>query len=228
MNWTLGRNVLKVLCRDWSIVPLAPSQQMFIKRILIAVFLSLLIPAVNAANQLPTIGAIANRVVLEDNPTEAIQLSLSDAETPLVSLQLSGTSSNPALVPNTNIFFGMAGGLWYTTVTPTLGQTGTATITVAVSDGQASASTSFLVTVNPIPSGWSRFVNLSPITIPTLGAATPYPSEISVSGTVGVVTNVIVTLSKFNHQKTLDVNMLLVAPTGQKALIFSHISGDSR
>src|SRR4051812_18087800 len=122
---------------------------MFINRILIGVFLGFLVASVHAANQPPTIGAIANRVVLEDNPTEAIQLSLSDAETPIASLQLSGTSSNPGLVPNTNIFFGMAGGLWYTTVTPTLGQTGTATITVTVSDGQASANTSFLLTVNP-------------------------------------------------------------------------------
>ena len=39
------------------------------------------------------------------------------------------------------------------TVTPAAGQTGAATITVAVSDGQSSASTAFLLTVTATPAG---------------------------------------------------------------------------
>src|SRR5258705_790089 len=64
-----------------------------------------------AANQPPTIGPIPNQVMLIDAPTEALALTLSDPETPLLSLQLSGVSSNPTLVPSTNTFFAIAGGV---------------------------------------------------------------------------------------------------------------------
>jgi subtilisin-like proprotein convertase family protein len=183
---------------------------------------------INAVNTPPTIGVIANQTVIEDQPTSAIQLVLSDDATPELSLQPSGVSDNPDLVPNENIFFGQANGHWYTTVTPAFGhKSGTATITVNVSDGTNSANTSFLLTVNPPPAGWARFYNSSAITIPANGAATPYPSVINVAGRSGTITNMTLTLSKFSHERVQDVNMLLVGPA-TNLVIFSHISGGNR
>ena len=78
-----------------------------------------------------------------------LNFTVGDAETPAVNLQLSGTSSNPTLVPNGNIVFGGSGTDRTVTVTPATGQSGTATITVTVNDGPHDISTNFVVTVNP-------------------------------------------------------------------------------
>ena len=182
-----------------------------------------------AANTPPTIGAITNQSVIEDQPTPAYMLALNDAETPVPYLQLSGASSDPAVVPPENIFFGLAAGNWYVSVTPRFGlKSGTATITVTVSDGLASSSTNFVLTVNPPRPGTARFYNSTPVSIPSVGAATPYASQINVTGRNGVITNMTLTLSKLSHPRVGGVNMLLVSPgaTNSGVVVFSHVSGN--
>lgn len=63
------------------------------------------------------------------------------------------------------------------------------------------------------------------INIPDSGAATPYPSEIAVSGLVGAVEKVTVTLSGFTHTFPSDVDVLLVAPSGQTVVLMSDAGG---
>jgi subtilisin-like proprotein convertase family protein len=182
-----------------------------------------------AGNTPPTIGAIPDQSVIEDQPTDACLLNLNDAETPVPYLQLTGASSDPVVVPPENIFFGLAGGNWYVTVTPRFGlKSGTATITVTVSDGLARSSTNFMLTVNPPQPGTARFYNSTPISIPSVGAATPYASQINVTGRNGVITNMTLTLSKLSHPRVGDVNMLLVPPgaTNSGVVVFSHVSGN--
>jgi subtilisin-like proprotein convertase family protein len=60
---------------------------------------------------------------------------------------LSGSSSNTTVVPNANIVFGGSGANRTVTVTPAANRSGTATITVTVSDGQLSTSDTFKLTV---------------------------------------------------------------------------------
>jgi hypothetical protein len=103
---------------------------------------------VSVVNDLPTISSIANRTVNEDTTTEAISFTVGDVETTAGSLTVSGSSSNPTLVPNANIVFGGSGASRTVTVTPAATQSGTATITVTVNDGSASTSTSFALTVS--------------------------------------------------------------------------------
>ena len=56
----------------------------------------------------------------------------------------------------------------------------------------------------------------------TTGApATPYPSNITVSGAPTTITKVTVSLKGFNHTFPDDVDMLLVSPTGRKMIIMS-------
>src|SRR6266498_2100239 len=105
------------------------------------------VPGTNTA---PTITSISNRTVNEDTSSGAISFTVGDAETAAGSLIVSGSSSNPTLVPNGNIVFGGSGASRTVTVTPAANQNGTATITVTVSDGQASAGTSFVLTVNAV------------------------------------------------------------------------------
>ena len=180
---------------------------------------------VQTPDAVPSIESIPDQIVLIDQPTAAIQLQLTDSDTPLDALRMTGVSSNPTLVPNENIFFGMAVGKWYTTVTPLFGQTGSAIITVKVSDGANEGSTQFGLTVNPPPSGTARFINSSGMSIPPGGMADVYPSQIDVSGMNGSVTGLALAIDRFSHASIQDVNMLLVSPQGQGVIVFSHVSG---
>ena len=96
----------------------------------------------------PTLSDISDQVTTVGTATGAIGFTVNDADTPVSSLSLSGSSSNLSLVPNANIVFGGSGANRTVTVTPAAGQSGSSTITVNVGDGQFSASDSFVLTVN--------------------------------------------------------------------------------
>ena len=97
----------------------------------------------------PTISNIPNQTIFQNTSTGPIPFTVGDAQVAPANLQLSAASSNSVLVPNQNIVFGGSGANRTVTVTPAVGQTGAATITVTVNDGPNNTSTSFLVTVNP-------------------------------------------------------------------------------
>ena len=82
------------------------------------------------------------------------------------------------------------------------------------------------VTFNFTLSGGGTFANSGSITINSVGAATPYPATNLVSGLVGVVSKVKVTLSKFTHSYPQDVDILLVSPTGQKVFLMGDAGGN--
>src|SRR5712671_3197936 len=102
------------------------------------------------ANTPPTISSVAKRTSNEDATTGAIGFTVGDAETTAGNLTVSGSSSNPTLVPNANIVFGGSGASRTVAVTPAANQSGTATISITVSDGQSTASASFALTVSPV------------------------------------------------------------------------------
>jgi len=58
-------------------------------------------------------------------------------------------------------------------------------------------------------------------------AASLYPSPITVSGEVGVVQRVSVTLNGFSHAFPADVDFLLVSPSGRKSVIMSDFGAGS-
>jgi len=100
------------------------------------------------ANTAPTISVIAAQTINQDSNTGTLAFTVGDAQTAAGSLNVSASSSNTSLVPNSNIVFGGSGANRTVTVTPTSGQTGTATITVTVSDGSLTRSDTFVLTVN--------------------------------------------------------------------------------
>jgi len=80
---------------------------------------------------------------------------------------------------------------------------------------------------SPIRSAlFGQFCNASTITINASGIASPYPSDISVSGQTGLITSVTVTLNDINHTRPDDMDILLVAPGGQNAIILSDVGGN--
>jgi hypothetical protein len=126
---------------------------------------------VNNANTAPTISGIANRTVNTGTSTGPIAFTVSDAETSASSLTVSASSSDPTLVPTANIVLGGAGSSRTVTVTPAANKTGTATITLTVSDGSQTKSTSFVLTVNSQPTNGLTFASTSgAITAPFVAA----------------------------------------------------------
>ncbi len=98
-------------------------------------------------NTSPTITGISNQTLSRNGATSALSFTVGDAETVPTSLVVTASSSNTTLVPNANIVISGTGASRTVTVTPALGQSGIATITVTVNDGISTTSTAFTVTV---------------------------------------------------------------------------------
>jgi len=62
-----------------------------------------------------------------------------------------------------------------------------------------------------------------PLTIPTQGNASPYPATVNVSGLAGTVQHVAVRLNNLTHTFPADLDVLLVGPGGQAAMVMSDI-----
>ena len=69
------------------------------------------------------------------------------------------------------------------------------------------------------------FSNSSPIAINDLTTANPYPSEINVSGVIGTIEKITVTINDYQHTFPDDVDVLLVAPNGQSVVVMSDVGG---
>lgn len=68
--------------------------------------------------------------------------------------------------------------------------------------------------------------NEDSIFIPEIGTAFPYPSTLSVSELMGVISQVTVTLTNFSHTFPDDVDVLLVSPAGTKLVLMSDVGGN--
>lgn len=103
---------------------------------------------------------------------------------------------------------------------------GPATVVLALTDeGRSLGSVSF-----PLTLGLSRNSitgsNPQPIDLGAeVGPGLPYPSTVEVSGVSDPVTKVRVTLNGLTHSAVSDLNVLLVGPRGQKAILLSDVSG---
>jgi len=99
------------------------------------------------ANTAPTISDMPNQTGESGAASLPIAVAVADAESAPTSLGLTATSNNAALIPASGLLFGGSGANRTLTFTPAAGSTGTATITVNVSDSLLSASDTFVITV---------------------------------------------------------------------------------
>ena len=106
---------------------------------------------VNPVNDLPSISPPANQTISEGDATGVLPFTVRDVETPVATLTVTASSSNPGLVPNANILLGGTGTNRALTITPLPSQFGATTITLTVSDGTGGTnSTNFVVNVTPL------------------------------------------------------------------------------
>ncbi|MEO7300378.1 MAG: Ig-like domain-containing protein [Verrucomicrobiota bacterium] len=106
---------------------------------------------VNQVNQPPTISIIANSVTGINKATAPIPFTIGDRETAAGSLTLSASSDNQVLVPNANVILAGSNSSRTLTITPAPEQSGIALISIVVSDGSASATKTFQLSVSPRP-----------------------------------------------------------------------------
>jgi uncharacterized repeat protein (TIGR03803 family) len=132
------------------------------------------------ANAAPAISRqFGNPVVPEGVATTALGFTIDDDDTDPSSLVVTAGSSNSALVPDANIVLAGSGANRTVTVTPASNRTGTATITLTVSDGELSAADTFRITVQ------SSNANLASLA-PNAGALTPAFASATTSYTASV------------------------------------------
>jgi len=99
------------------------------------------------SNTPPTISDVPDQSTAMGAAVGPLPFTIGDAETDAGALALAGASSNILLVPPANILFGGSGTDRSVTITPAAGLTGTASITISVSDGELAAHDAFVLAV---------------------------------------------------------------------------------
>lgn len=161
----------------------------------------------------PTIASIGAQSVTEDASVD-VAVSVSDPDTPLNDLVVTAASSNATLVPGSAMSFTGAGGARTLRIVPVGNGFGTATITVTVSDGLASAQTSFVLTVTAVddPPAYAPGVPAAISTV--VSTPTTFPVTVTDVDTTGAT----LTLSATSTNVAVLANAgITITPTGSTA-----------
>ena len=89
---------------------------------------------VNPVNHAPTISTVGTQSTNEDTTTSAIAFTIADVDSALSCSNVTATSSNTTLVANSNITIGGTAPNCTVTMSPSLNQSGTTSITLKVTD----------------------------------------------------------------------------------------------
>ena len=168
-------------------------------------------------NTAPTISSIASQSIPRNGTTGPLPFVVNDAEKPASQLTVSPASTNLTLVPLSGISINNGDGTNRTvTVTPATGQQGNSLITLTVSDGANTASSSFLVAVGaPV---------ISPIPNQIAYSNTPVPM---ISFTVTDAENDALTVTASSGNATLlpDANVVLGGSGANRTLTLTPVAG---
>ncbi len=103
------------------------------------------------SNTPPTIQPIADLQTVEGQPIPGVSVEIHDDASPPAELRVQASSSNPALIPASQVVLTGTGYVRQMTITPNPGQFGEAIITLTASDVESLASSvSFAVQVTPL------------------------------------------------------------------------------
>ncbi|ETR64931.1 MAG: hypothetical protein OMM_15097, partial [Candidatus Magnetoglobus multicellularis str. Araruama] len=105
---------------------------------------------VTAVNDIPVISDIADQTTHEDNAIQAIAFTITDIETDDNNLILSVSSSDLTIVSLSNIVISGTGSNRSLSITPAANESGALSITISVSDGSLTATTSFEISITPV------------------------------------------------------------------------------
>jgi List-Bact-rpt repeat protein/Big-like domain-containing protein len=132
-------------------------------------------------NGLPTISSIDNQIIVTNAGVGPLPFVVMDPETPAGSLSVTASSTAPSVIPVSNIVLGGSSSNRNVTITPLPNQSGVVDITLTVSDGTATASTTFEVTVleqDAPPTGLTVVINGNGTITPDLTSTSLTPGKI--------------------------------------------------
>ncbi|MBL9167764.1 MAG: hypothetical protein JNN07_08485 [Verrucomicrobiales bacterium] len=159
----------------------------------------------------PTISAISSRSINEDGTTGAIVFTLADVDSPVNTLQVTPTTSNPTLIPVGNITMAGTGAGRTVTVKPAANQSGSAIITLTVADASGGrASSSFTLTVNAVNDA-PTITSISARTINEDGTAGPIAFTLA---DVDSSVNTLTVTPTTSNSTLVPVGNIVVAGTG--------------
>jgi hypothetical protein len=140
--------------------------------------------ATNPQPPAPIISGLTDRTLTANTSTGPLAFTVKDPETPASQLALSISSSNPRLVPASNLALAGSGTNRTLTITPDTDQTGVTTISVLADNGWFQTTTSFQlrvtnVIVPPLPFDFWRTNIFTPaqLTNAAISAATADPNS---------------------------------------------------
>src|SRR6185369_12537737 len=175
-------------------------------------------------NDAPTISLSTNRVTTTAGVlTGSVTATVADIDSNVDSLTLSASSSDTNVVADVNVFFSGTGATRTFTIAPKGAATGTATLTIRVSDGSLTGSATIDVTVNTVR--YAVVANAAPIVIDD-NSTSPYPSSLAVANVNGLIGKVTVVLADVSHPRPDDLAVLLVGPGNQKVILMRQ-AGDA-
>ncbi|HEX3720205.1 MAG TPA: proprotein convertase P-domain-containing protein [Verrucomicrobiae bacterium] len=164
---------------------------------------------------------------INSNETVTVNFTLSNIGSAPTTNLTASLEANAGLTPTTFtqtygvIAPGASATLPYTfTAQGAPGATITATL-ILEDSGSSLGSVSFVFQIPSV----NTYSQTGEIIIPEYGPATPYPSQIQVSGVSGLVSKATVTLNGFSHTFPHDVNVMLANPSGQELYLMSHVGG---
>jgi alpha-tubulin suppressor-like RCC1 family protein/sugar lactone lactonase YvrE len=152
---------------------------------------------VTAIQDAPVIGVIDDQVIFENAIAAPIDFTIVDADGDDLTLSIS--SSNSVLLPVSSINYTSLSSSYFMTLTPATNQSGTATVTLVVTDSTGlSDTTSFMVNVNTAP----ELSNIS-----NIGTAV---SEISFTIMEAEGDSVSITITSSDQSLISDANIIII------------------
>jgi hypothetical protein len=116
-----------------------------------------------AVNDPPSLGTVADQVVLEDAVSAEIPLQVSDPDSPDNALSITAKCADAGLIPDNAFVFSNVNGVRSFHFSPSANRFGTNTVTLTLTDGQASVQRTFTVRVVSVddPPGISQIADFS-------------------------------------------------------------------
>ena len=178
------------------------------------------------------IAATSTSIVSNLNPsltTQTVTFTsttvVSSDNSPVTTGTVSFTQNGNPIAGCTNLALNANGNAVCSTMLAQGTRTITATYSGTASLGTSNASLTQVVNAPTVVTG-GQFCNQGGIIIPDAGSATPYPSNISVSGLVGTISKVTVQLNGLSAPRPSNLDFLLVGPGGQAFQFMSDV-GDA-
>lgn len=173
-----------------------------------------------STNTAPTLSEITDQLTDEATTTPVLPFTVADSETAPAALIVTGTSSDVQLVPNDNIVIGGSNANRNVRVTPAAGKSGTATITLTVSDGSLSATETFTLTVNGAP----QIIGLTDLGMQEDGVL---PIQFTLADDNTPVANLVITRSSSNPALLPDENLVLSGTGANRTLTATPLPNQS-